>query len=123
MAKKTATVTDEQAGLPKTSADIPMPPVKSTADPGVAQDGPTLDEVREANGGLPNIVPTRLDPGDLLLVASGDRAVEEQVIRINRAFRAQGISNLVLVAPTDTEIRHVRAEDMNRAGWYRRDSE
>ena len=64
-----------------------------------------------------------LQPNDLILVHCADSAVEEQVIRMNRGFRAQGIPNLVLVVPDGTGIEQLDEQQMNRAGWYRGESE
>ena len=111
----------------ETVADQPVPPEEQGGEiqgTGEANPAATLDELREKIGGLAeHIVPIKLESSDVIVVGSGDRAVEQQVIRLNRAFRAQGIRNLILVAPDATMFEVFDEERMNLAGWYRRDSE
>ena len=68
-------------------------------------------------------VELHLAPNSVLLVRSGSRPVEQQVIRINRGFRRQGIAHQLLVVPNDTKIEQLDEAKMNRHGWYRQDEE
>ena len=118
MAKKDKK-SDEQHGLPQNSVDIPMPSVpspKGLGTEGVNAGQGTPIRVQDAEE-------LHLAPNSVLLVRSGNRSVEQQVIRINRGFRVQGIPNLVLVVPDDTKVELLDEVAMNRAGWYRKDEQ
>jgi len=59
---------------------------------------------------------------DLIVVYTTDEAVERQVIRINRAARAHGTPDPILVVPEGTQVKALDAAAMKRAGWCRCDA-